>query len=163
MNINELQTDIEDHKNRFGDNYGEISQLMLPLFMFHQKLLNGICNVQEGKYKLSNSEVDTLITTYVSGSDEYIITPTKLHQKLLFTTGAITKVLKKLEDKELIIRIDDEYDKRSKLVKLTPQAVELVKNVFKDITSYQESVFNALTKKEKESFTKLVLKLLKEM
>lgn len=163
MNINELQTDIEDHKEKFGDLYKDITEIMLPFYLLNQKLFEGICNLQESKYRLSNSEADVLITTFVSGDKKYIISPTKLHHKLLFTTGAITKVLKKLEEKELVIRIDDEYDKRSKLVQLTSNGITLAKEMFSDIMNYQENVYGSLTKKEKETFKKLINKVLKEM
>lgn len=163
MNIHELQTDIQDHKKRFGELYDEVSEITLPFFMLHQKIFNGICQIEEQKYKLSNSESDVLITTFVSGDEEFVITPTKLHQKLLFTTGAITKVLKKLEEKNYIQRIANESDKRNKLVQLTPLGIETAKNIFQEIMSFQTNNFGALSQKEQESFKKTLLKILKEL
>lgn len=161
MNIHKLQTDIEDHKNRFKSTYDDVTAIMLPFVMLHQKMLNGVCTIEEEKFKLSNSESDVLITAFVSGDEDYIITPTKLHQKLLFTTGAITKVLKKLEEKNYIQRIENEFDKRSNLVKLTPSGIDITQKIFKNIMEFQSNIFNVLSQKEKENFQKILIKVLK--
>lgn len=163
MNTNELHEDIKDHKNRLGDVYSEVTELVIPFFMLHQKLFEAACKIQEEKYKLSNSEVDVLITALVSGDENYIISPTKLYHKLLFTTGAITKVLKKLEYKKYIIRIDNEHDKRSKLLQLTPKGISTTKEVFKDVMNFQEKVFSALTKREQDIFENSLIKIYKRM
>lgn len=163
MNLNELEKDIIDHKERFNELCKEEVEIMLLLQMLSKKILNGICDIQESKYKLNNSEADALISTFVSGDKDYMITPTKLHQKLLFTTGGMAKVLKKLEKKQLIIRVENQHDKRSSFVKLTPDGITLVKEVFNDLMIYQEKVYGTLTKKEKETFKKLVKKVLKEI
>lgn len=163
MNLNELETDIKEHKERFRESYSDIAEVAITLFMLHQKLFDGVSRIQEQKYRLNNSEVDVLITTFVSGDENYLITPTKLHQKLLFTTGAITKVLKKLTEKEYIVRVDDEYDKRSKLVQLTPKGIEITKEVFEDIMSFQKRSFSILTKREIETFKRLITKVLREI
>jgi len=47
------------------------------------------------------------------------LSPTELYKSILITSGGMTKVLKHLESKGWIERIDHEQDKRSKLVKLT--------------------------------------------
>ena len=161
MNINILQTEIENHKKRFGELYNESVETTLPLIMFHHQLFSGILNIQENNYRLSQSEVDVLITTFISSNDNYIITPTRLHQRLLFTTGAITKVLSKLEEKEYITRLNDEYDKRSKLVQLTQKGIDTAKDVFSEMGDYQEKIFNSLSKKELDTFQKLLIKLIR--
>lgn len=160
MNINELQEDIKDHKSKMADSYNGIVELMIPFHMLTQKLYTGISKLEEEKYKLGNSEADALITTYVSGDKEYTITPTKLQHKLLFTSGAITKVLKKLEDKNLIIRLESPVDKRSKLVRLTIEGQKIAKEVFIDIMQFNEKAFSSLSKKEKELLQKSIIKVL---
>lgn len=163
MNINEIKTDIQDHKNRFKEECKDVIELMLPFFTLNQKLFTSIDKMQLEKYKLSNSEVDVLITAYVSGNDDFSITPTKLQHKLLFTSGGITKVLKKLEEKDYIIRVDDDSDKRSKLVKLSSLGEEMAVKIFKEIMEFQDGAFGVLTKKEKEQFEKIIFKVLKEL
>jgi DNA-binding MarR family transcriptional regulator len=163
MNLNELQQDIIDHKERLGDTYYETIKTVLPFVVLQQKIYEKISKIQEEGYKLNNSEVDVLITTLVSGDETYSITPTKLHHRLLFSTGAITKVLKKLEEKNYIIRINNPHDKRSKLVQLTPQGKETAQKVFNDMMNFHTKSLSTLSQKEKESFEKTVLKLLREV
>jgi DNA-binding MarR family transcriptional regulator len=163
MNINELDSDIAEHKQRLGKNYNDILETTLPFYMFHQKLLSGVSKLQSTKYNLGNSEVDVLVTTMVSGDSEYKITPTKLYEKLLFTSGGITKVLNKLEDRGYISRVANDFDKRSKLVKLTKEGKKICEKVLKDILDYEVKVFSILTKEELENFKNTIIKLAKEM
>ncbi|RXJ64318.1 MarR family transcriptional regulator, partial [Halarcobacter ebronensis] len=80
----------------------------------------------------------------------------------LFTGGAITKVLKKLEKKNYIIRLENEFDKRSKLVQLTSLGKETHDKVMKDVLNFEEECFSELNIEELELFISLLLKLLKK-
>ena len=99
----------------------------------------------------------------MSGNDEYILSPTKLYERLLFTSGAITKVLKKLEDKKYIIRLDNEFDKRSKLVQITPLGKEICQKTLKEVLLYEEQCFSPLNEDEKEIFKNLLIKMMKNL
>ena len=78
----------------------------------------------------------------------------------MFTSGAITKVLKKLEDRGFVIRIDNQFDKRSKLVQLTKEGDEICTKALIDVFAYEEECFSKLTKEEQEIFKNLTIKLL---
>lgn len=163
MKINELETDIQKHKERSPETFNEIINTTIPFYMFYQKMSNGVSKLEEEKYRINHSELDALSSLKMSGNEEYILSPTKLQERLLFTGGAITKVLKKLEDKEYIVRINDKYDKRSKLVQLTPLGRETHDKVLKDVLEYEAKCFASLNGEEKNTMKSLFVKMLKEL
>jgi len=162
MNINELEKDILRHKKKSPETYNDIAQITVPFYMFYNKMMDGVYNVEE-QYGISNSELDVLASLIMSGNDEYILTPTKLYERLLFTSGAITKVLKKLEEKKYITRLDNEYDKRSKLVQITPSGKEICQKTLKDVLLYEEQCFEPLNQEEKDIFKNLLIKMMKNL
>lgn len=161
MNIDEIQNSIQQHKERSPETYNEIINITIPFYMFHKSMYTQMCKIPENKYQMTNSELDVLASLKISGSNEYILSPTKINERLLFSSAAITKILKKLEEKRYIIRLDDKYDKRSKLVQLTALGEDALNKALKDVTDYEEKVFSILTEEEQESFKQLFLKMLK--
>ena len=89
-----------------------------------------------------------------------IMTPTSLYEATIFSSGGMTKILKKLEDKKLISRISSKKDKRSKLVKIEPQGEKLVGDCFVDIIRSDNKIFSVLDKKEQKSLKQILKKLI---
>lgn len=160
MNKKELEVRIQRVKTRQPEIYNDVLPIVVPFYMFQQNLAEGISKIQENKYQITNSEVDVMRCLYLSNNDDNILSPTKIFEKLMFTSGAITKVLKKLEEKGYIKRLENKYDKRSKLVQLTPKGCEVCKNALTDMFKYEEETFSKLTPEEREQFKELTLKLL---
>ena len=161
MNINELEKDILKHKEKSPETYNEIINITIPFYMFYNKLMQGVVNLQDELHKISNSELDVLASLIMSGDKEYILSPTKLYERLLFTSGAITKVLKKLEDKKYIIRVNNIFDKRSKLVQITPLGKKVCQETLKEVILFEEQCFSVLDDKEKELFKDILIKMMK--
>ena len=88
------------------------------------------------------------------------MTPTSLYEATIFSSGGMTKILKKLEDKKLISRISSKEDKRSKLVKIEPKGERLVEDCFVDIIKSDHKIFSVLDKKEQESLKQIFKKLI---
>ena len=162
MKIKDLEKDIQRNKEKSPETYNEISNVTIPFYMFYNKMFGGVTKLEEDKYQITHSELDVLSCLRMSENDEHILSPTKLYERLLFTGGAITKVLKKLEKKNYIIRLENEFDKRSKLVQLTSLGKETHDKVMKDVLNFEEKCFSELTKEELELFRSLLLKLLKK-
>jgi len=160
MNIYEIEKSIKNHKTRSSETYNDVINLTIPFYMLYKNIMEGITSIQNDSYHINNSELDVLASLILSGN-KYTLSPTKLHERLLFTSGAITKVLKKLEEKEYIIRVDNLHDKRSKLVQITPLGKEICQAALKDVILYEEKCFNTLTQKEKNTLQNLLLKTLK--
>lgn len=162
MKIKDLEKDIQRNKEKSPETYNEISNVTIPFYMFYNKMFGGVTKLEEDKYQITHSELDVLSCLRMSENDEHILSPTKLYERLLFTGGAITKVLKKLEKKNYIVRLENEFDKRSKLVQLTSLGKETHDKVMKDVLNFEEECFSELTKEELELFRSLLLKLLKK-
>lgn len=160
MNKKELETRIERVKERTPEIYNDVLHIVVPFYKFHQKLHEGTTKIQENKYNITSSELDVMRCLLLSKNDDNILSPTQIYEKLMFTSGAITKVLKKLEERSFIIRVNNPYDKRSSLVQLTPKGVEVCKNALIDVFSFEEECFSKLTKEEIDTYKELTLKLL---
>jgi DNA-binding MarR family transcriptional regulator len=160
MNKQELETKIQRVRERSPETYNEVLHVVVPFYMFNQKLHRGTAKIQEEKYNINSSELDVMRCLLMSSNPDNVLSPTKIYEKLIFTSGAITKVLKKLEDKGYIVRINNQYDKRSSLVQLTPIGYEVCKNTLIDVFAFEEECFSKLTKEEIKIYEDLTLKLL---
>lgn len=163
MNINELEIDIKRNKERSPETFNEIVNVTVPFYMFHKKMYSGVCKLEEEKYQINHTELDVLSSLKMSGNEKCILSPTRLQERLLFTGAAISKVLKKLEEKTYIIRLDNKHDKRSKLVKLTNLGREIHDKAMKDVLEFEEKCFSALSEDEKKIMKNLFVKMLKEL
>ncbi|MCW8837629.1 MAG: MarR family transcriptional regulator [Thiovulaceae bacterium] len=141
MNANELKLHLDNKSDDHICSKSDIGYVTLPLIMLSQKLLTKIETLLDKTYKLSSSEIDVLASLYSCKDDKHTLTPTKLYEKLLFSSGGMTKVLKKLETKKFIKRLDNEDDKRSKLVQLTPSGKDILEKSLSDIIELEEDFF----------------------
>lgn len=81
---------------------------------------------------------------------------------MVFSSGGMTKVLKKLEAKEYIIRIDNINDKRSKLVQLSKKGNILLSKALKEVVELEKKFFSPLDNEEQRIFKDLIYKVLKD-
>jgi DNA-binding MarR family transcriptional regulator len=88
-----------------------------------------------------------------------VMTPTALYEATLFSSGGMTKVLKKLEKRGFISRIPSSEDKRSMLVKLTSQGESTVEKSLHLLIQRDNEVFEVLDKQEREVLSKILKKL----
>lgn len=160
MNIKQLKNNLDNVKRITPEVYKETMELSLPLFMLHKKLYeNGEVLIHK-KYSLTQSELDILCTLYYSTGDAFSMSPTELYEVMLFSSGGMTKVLKKLESKSLIVRVDNTLDKRSKIVKITELGKELTSKAIKEIVGFEDTYFSKLNEKEQYEFQRLLYKVL---
>lgn len=153
MNANELKLHLKE--NHICTN-SDIGHVTLPLFMLSQQLLIKIGNLLDEKYSLSNSELDVLASLHSSKDENHILTPTKLYERLFFSSGGMTKVLKKLEKKEFIKRVNNEEDKRSKLVQITQSGKEIVEQSLADVIEMEEKMFAHVNKEDRKFLSNLL-------
>jgi len=157
MNAKDLKLRLDNKDDNICAN-SDIGYVSLPLYVLSQKLLNQIGTFLDKKYTLSNSEVDVMASLYSAQETDNTLTPTKLYERLFFSSGGMTKVLKKLEQKGLIKRIDNKDDKRSKLVQLTQSGKEILKTSLADVIELEESIFSNLNEAEKQLLSDLLFK-----
>jgi len=79
--------------------------------------------------------------------------------KVHLTSGSITAAVDRLERKNLVIRCNDEGDRRSRVVHLTPSGRELIEGAFRDHVRALELATAGLTPEERGQAVSLLKKL----
>ena len=133
----------------------DIFAITLPIIIIYKKMFNQNEELLRKKYNLLHSELDVLAALFFDGE---VMSPTELYESTIFSSGGMTKVLKKLENKEYISRIPSKNDKRSKLVKIEPKGKEIVQKCLVDVEQNDNKIFSILTKDEKKILKQLLKK-----
>lgn len=159
MNSNELILHLSK-KDKNISNGSNIGYVTLPLILISEKILAHIATLLEDKYSISTSELDVLSSLHSSVDEKHTLTPTKLYERLFFSSGGMTKVLKKLEAKGFIKRLDNKEDKRSKLVRLSKSGKQIVEKSLRDVIELEEKMFSHVNAKERATLSELLFKTL---
>ena len=56
MNINELESELQKHKEKFPSTCIDTVDVTIPFYIFHKKIKDGIDKLQEEKYKITNTK-----------------------------------------------------------------------------------------------------------
>ena len=128
--------------------------------MLHKKIYDDGEDLILKEFNINQSELDVLFSLYYEGGDDFTMSPTQLYDLMVFSSGGMTKLLKKLENKKFIIRIENKLDKRSNLVQITQLGIEITLKALKDILSFEDEYFSKLNKNEQTIFKKLIYKML---
>ena len=135
----------------------EVFSLTLPIALIQKNMFSQTENFLKTKYDLLHSHIDVLASLYFYGK---ALSPTELYDAMLFSSGGMTKVLNKLEEKNLIKREPSLNDKRSILICLTKEGENLVQEAILEIAKSKEELFEVLDKKEKEDLKNILSKLI---
>lgn len=134
----------------------EVLGLALPMTLIHKYMFNQGCALLEDKYDLIHSQMDVLATLYFNGK---VMRPTELYEATIFSSGGMTKILKKLKDRNFISRVASAEDKRSMLVKITTDGEQIVLKAKDDLVMQKNEIFQNLNKNEKEQLNAILKKL----
>jgi DNA-binding MarR family transcriptional regulator len=134
----------------------EVFALSLPITLIHKNMFNDTEHFLKTQYDLLHSHVDVLASLYFDGNS---LSPTELYDATVFSSGGMTKVLKKLEERNLIKREASSNDKRSMLISLTKEGKELIENCMVEVAKQKEEKFSILTQKEKEDLKNILSKI----
>jgi len=143
------------YENIFKDEKSVLS-LTIPIALMYKYIFTQNTQTLQTNYNLTHSEIDVLAS--LSFNDK-IMSPTDLYEATIFSSGGMTKILKKLEHKKLISRIHSKEDKRSMLVKLEPKGEEVLKDCFVNILQRDKQIFSILDEKEKKSLEQILKKI----
>ena len=72
------------------------------------------------------------------------LTPTALYDAMLISSGGLTKLLKGLEMRNLVVRIASETDRRSRLVALTPEGHALTEQAMAAVQRAEAPLHRAM-------------------
>ncbi|HIU16881.1 MAG TPA: MarR family transcriptional regulator [Candidatus Avidesulfovibrio excrementigallinarum] len=110
-------------------------------------------------FGLRNAEADVLAALLFSG-EPYELTPKQITAQCYRTPGAITGILDALAARGLITRHPNEKNRRSYIVALTEQGVQLAKESFFAQIDTEKKLLNMLAAGEKKALAALLKKVL---
>lgn len=111
------------------------------------------------EHRLQQADFSVLATLRRS-PEPYCLSPTVLYHSMFFSSGGLTKILGRLADAELIERVDNPQDKRSKLVQLNTKGKHLVETIMPELHKQSQSLLQALSEKETLQLEALLQKVL---
>jgi DNA-binding MarR family transcriptional regulator len=138
----------------------EIFATALPITLLYKSMYNDAEQLIKEKYDLVHSHIDVLATLYFNDN---ALSPTELYDATVFSSGGMTKVLKKLEERNFITRKPAKEDKRSLLVCLTPLGSTFIEEAMDEIASQKKKLFGVLSQKEREELNQLLEKVTRSM
>lgn len=157
-------TKFEDFKNLMEKNWPTANATLFLLFPRLGKISNYI-NDYIDKLMKSEGLLATdfhLITAIRRTNTEapYELKPSELCNYLLFSWGGITKVMKRLEDKEIITRVNCVNDKRIRMIRLTKHGEKITEQATSELQRYHKILLKDFTTEEIALLDKLLEKLL---
>jgi DNA-binding MarR family transcriptional regulator len=108
---------------------------------------------------LQPGEFDVLATLRRSG-ESYMLSPTRLYEAAMISSGGMTDRLDRLERAGLIERRPDPKDRRGKLIALTDAGRRLIDETIGRHVANEERLLSALTQAEQEMLDALLRKLI---
>lgn len=133
-------------------------KLIITLSMCHTLQMHKIENNVK-KYGLNTSEFLVLDMLFHKGPQ----TVQKVAENILVTSGTMTYIVNKLQEKELVIRRKCHKDKRVFYVALTEKGNSLIQAVLIEHNKFIENVFQDIDKETKEQTIQNLLRLYKAM
>lgn len=135
----------------------EVFLMTFPIAVIQKTIFAHAESFLKEKFDLLNSETDVLASLYTHGK---VLSPTQLYDLTIFSSGGMTKILKRLQDRELICRKEDVNDKRCMLVCLTQSGEDLIIKSLNEISKECSKYFEAFSEDEKKLFSTLLKKIL---
>ena len=154
--IDEFYSRVEKDKKH------EVFALSLPMFLVNKHIYNESESFYKTSYDLLHSDIDVLAALYFT-NENHSLSPTELYDATIFSSGGMTKVLKKLEDREFIKRDISKEDKRKSSVTLTQNGVFLIESCICETSKRLENHFKVLSQKEQNDLKKILSKLIYSM
>lgn len=116
-------------------------------------------NAALAPHGLKYLEYAVLATLRVSGSP-YRMTPSSLQERLLFTSGGLSNLLKRLESNGWIQRTNHPEDGRGVLVCLTPKGRRLADRAMPDHADAELRLLRMFTRQERDQLAGLLAQML---
>jgi DNA-binding MarR family transcriptional regulator len=108
---------------------------------------------------LQPGEFDVLATLRRSG-DPYMLSPTRLYEAAMISSGGMTNRIDRLERAGLIERRPDPKDRRGKLIALTADGRRVVDETITRHVANEQRLLSVLTTAEQEKLNTLLKKLI---
>lgn len=152
-------TRLKDHYQLFDD-APEMHAFILNLFLAHKRIMQYSDKIF-ANHGFTTLEFDVL-ATLIRIADNGRMKPSEIYKNLIVSSGGITKVLKKLEQLQLITRIPDPDDKRSHWVEITPKGEMVGLDILKEVIQAHKNNLKA-TAKELQSMGDKLEKIVEQL
>jgi DNA-binding MarR family transcriptional regulator len=126
------------------------------------QLLEGIVGELAARYGLQRAEGDIVFTLRRAGAP-YRLSPTRLSESLLVSSGTLTSRLDRLERKGLIERVPHPRDRRSVEVRLTKRGREIADAAVTTRVADERRILTALSEEEREQLARATSKLIERI
>ena len=138
----------------------KIMQIVFPLGVIFKRLEKYEYSLL-AKYDLTHTQLQVLMILLFNYEKEgnYQMSPTQLYEAMVFSSGGMTKILKKLEEKQYISRVSSDTDKRNKLVKLELKGLSEIQTIRTLLINTFNDFFDVLDDDEQEVLGKIYKKL----
>jgi DNA-binding MarR family transcriptional regulator len=138
---------------------------VLPMFIFWRLLdaaesvMRDHMNPLFAEAGLLPGEFDVLATLRRSG-EPYLLSPTRLYEAVMISSGGMTNRLDRLERAGLVERRPDPSDRRGKLIALTDSGKRVIDETIGRHVANEERLLSVLTAAEQEKLNSLLRKLI---
>jgi len=132
--------------------FGRLSEAAERVMREHMNPLFAEAGLQSGEF-------DVLATLRRSG-EPYMLSPTRLYEATMISSGGMTDRLDRLERARLIERRPDPRDRRGKLIALTEAGRRVIDETLGRHVANEERLLAALTQAERETLDALLKKLI---
>ncbi|MGC3836893.1 MarR family winged helix-turn-helix transcriptional regulator [Moritella viscosa] len=157
-----MTNSINDILEAMDENWPQCADTVSPALLRLLRVSNLFHNQMETlvqRYNLQRAEFSVLATLRRSPIP-YCLSPTALSQSMIFSSGGLTKVLHRLNQAELIERVDNLEDKRSKLVQLTSTGKQLIETVMPQLHQKERNVLSVLSPDEQQQLNSFMRRIL---
>jgi DNA-binding MarR family transcriptional regulator len=137
----------------------------LPMALFGrlsdaaERVLRDHMNPLFAEAGLQPGEFDVLATLRRSG-EPYMLSPTRLYEAAMISSGGMTNRLDRLERAGLVERRPDPNDRRGKLIALTTAGKRVIDETIGRHVANEERLLSVLTPAEQEKLNALLRKLI---
>lgn len=111
------------------------------------------------KHGLTWSQFSVLLNLHAQ-FPECTMSPTEMYSAAQVTSGGLTKMLNSMETDDLIVRVDDPNDGRSRHVKLTRRGRKRIEAIVDELVETNTALLNTILEKGE---TKQLVKLLQKL
>ena len=132
--------------------FGRLSEASERVLREHMNPLFAAVGLQPGEF-------DVLATLRRAG-EPFMLSPTRLYEATMISSGGMTSRLDRLEKASLIERRPDPNDRRGKLIALTDRGKLVIDEAIGRHVANEERLLSALTRAEQEQLSALLEKLI---
>lgn len=138
---------------------GELMPLMVALHRVYATK-TARSNAIFSRHNLCPAEFDVLASLRRT-APPHELTPSDVQRSVIITSGGLTKVLRQLETRGLVIRSTNASDRRIKPIRLSPSALPIIEQTMQELIADATTwIKNTLTERELTQVSALLGKLL---